>query len=98
MPKLVLCFKEGEEEGKFQDAKKIPKGWIIDREMPKEEPEEVPVALTGSAPRLNFPPTTDGLNITGQPDSFKEGSTIGENKVPALRKKPGPKPKAKPEG
>ena len=47
--------------------------------------------------KTELPETTDGLDITSQPDSFKEGSTIGEEKTTA-RRKPGPKPKAKPEG
>ncbi len=59
MGKQVLCFKDG--LTKFQDAKNIPKGWVIDRSMPISEPM-----------------LSEGLDITGQPDAFKEGDVIGE--------------------
>lgn len=58
MPKMVRCFKDGEE--KFHDVKNIPAGWIIDRLMPNPEPV-----------------LSSGLDITGQPDAFKEG-TVGK--------------------
>ena len=77
---------------KFWEEKSIPKGWIKDIDIPKpiEKPAEILQPASLVTPEL--PATTEGLNITGQPDSFKEGDVIGEQ--PA-KKKPGPKPKEK---
>lgn len=72
MGKQVLCFKDG--LTKFQDAKNIPKGWVIDRCMPISEPM-----------------VSEGLDITGQPDAFKEGDVIGEQKEQKKQKKTKPK-------
>ncbi len=96
MPKMVLCYEEGDNpefsQGKFWEEKNVPKGWIIDRDMPKLEEKPVETLQPASLVTPGIPATTDGLDITGQPDSFKEGDVIGEQ--PA-KKKPGPKPKEK---
>lgn len=88
----MLCYEENENpefsSGKWWEEKHVPKGWIIDRDLPKPIEKLEPASLV--TPEL--PPTTEGLNITGQADSFKEGDVIGEQ--PA-KKKPGPKPKVK---
>ena len=99
MPKMVLCFEENENpefsQGKYWEERSIPKGWIIDRDLPKpveKAPEKLePASLVTPA----LPATTDGLNITGHPDAFKEGDVIGEQPAIVLKKKPGPKPKEK---
>lgn len=106
MPKMVLCFEVGKdpefEQGKFWEERSIPKGWIIDRdihkpivnteaikkEMTTDELKEIGITV--------LPPTTIGLDITGQPDSFKEGDTIGESTALPLKKKSGPKLKSTP--
>lgn len=73
MPKMVRCFKDGVE--KFQDKNNIPPGWVIDRLMPK--PDLPPMLDIKPEPVLS-----SGLDITGQPDAFKEGDVIGEQKAP----------------
>lgn len=103
MPKFVLCLKEGENPGKFFEESQIPAGWTIDREMPKKAPDKTEkeqakeIEMLGIAITETLPPVTEGLDITGQPDSFKEGDVIGEGGTKPPRKKPGPKPKVKPE-
>lgn len=43
------------------------------------------------------PATTEGLDITGQVENFKEGDVVGEEPDTKVKKKPGPKPKVKTE-
>lgn len=127
MPKMVMCFRDGIEDGKFFDENQIPKGWIIDRiynqdvnpggkikEMTLKEleakgviiksPEEVKLSVDSQTPeeaKLDLPETTDGLDITGQADKAPMGTStfgaVGVAKPESVRRKPGPKPRAKTE-
>lgn len=96
MPKMVLCFEVGKdpefEQGKYWEEKHIPKGWIIDRDLPKPEEKPVETIQPASLVTPELPATTEGMNITGQADAFKEGDVIGEQ--PA-KKKTGSKSKEK---